>query len=267
MKAYIKQVESISQTQCVVLAQVIHARDENIADNLGAVLSESTDREFTPVVGSASVIQDGQTSTFVRAIMQRNQEVLPADHKSGMSSVSANMYMDKSDKLWSLRISESGEEVLMRESNINDNNELIDMIRSVSSATPTALRAQHPTVALALAQHEAVLAGTTGGDMCSYVSASGATKVGFCYAQIEDLGQVTFGMVAADGSVESVSSHSLVARLDADQMDANQFPDVSSLSSAVNVDEQKLVDYYNTVFRYSPEYAAKMEALIRNYSF
>lgn len=270
MKAYIKQVESISPTQCAVIAQIVHARGEVINDNFGAAVSESCNREMAPVAGSTIVINagSGATSTFVRTILTRTQDVLPADAREGMSSISANMYMDKTERLWTMRHSESGD-VLVRTSDVDDNAALIEMIHSCSSnLEATTLRNYAPEVAQAVDSIELYLAGARGGDMVQYVSASGVAKTGFVVAQYQDLDQHGFVVLGSGETQEEViSSKSMVSRLDADQLDEKQFPALDSVSAAGGIDVEKLVNYYARVFSYSPEYFAKVEGIIRNYSF
>jgi hypothetical protein len=49
MKAFIQKIDQVSDTQSVSIVQVTHGANELIADNFGAVVSASCNREFLPV--------------------------------------------------------------------------------------------------------------------------------------------------------------------------------------------------------------------------
>lgn len=266
MKAFIKQLDSIGTNQALALVQLVHAPDEDIAQNFGASVSAATDREYMSVSGSAAIIDQGRTHTYVRAILNRMQDVKDVAEVSNMRSMSKNMYLDQSDRMWTIRKSESGQDVLVRNQDINDNSELLDMLRSVSSATPEMLRSQLPEVAARYANHNMMLAGAQGGDMASFVSSSGDLRVGFVAAAVTD--DNTFLMVdQKTGEQEQISSMSMVALVDGDELDPKQFPALDSISAAGGVDVQKLLDYYAQVFRYNPEYYEMLAERIRAHNF
>lgn len=266
MKAFIQKIDQVSDTQSVAIVQVTHGANELIADNFGAVVSASCNREFLPVEGAATVIQQGKTSTFVRTVMNRMQDIVPVTEMGDeFTACSKNMYMDKNERMWAVRTSESGEQVLVRQSDIGDSAELIDMIRSVSGAANVNLNATMPDLAQAIAMNDAVLFGAVGGDLVSYVSNSGALKVGFVAARVTDDNSVL--VVDHEGNEERISSLSMVAVLSGDDIDANHFPEVDSVSAAAGVDVPKLLDYYAKVFRYSPEYYDKLATIIKGHSF
>lgn len=266
MKAFIKQLDSIGNNQALALVHVIHAPGEDITPNFGASVSAATDREYMSVSGSAAIIQDGRTHTYARVILNRMQDVKDVAEVSEMRALSKNMYLDKSERMWTIRKSESGQDVLVRNQDINDNSELLEMLRSMSSASPEQLRAQNPEVAALYRNHNLQLAGAVGGDMASYVSESGELRVGFVAAQVTDDG--TFLMVdQKTGQQEQITSMSMVALVDGDELDAKQFPQIDSLSAAGGVDTQKLLDYYAQVFRYSPEYYEMLAERIRSHNF
>ncbi|EBY9527626.1 hypothetical protein D5P86_01425 [Salmonella enterica subsp. enterica serovar Infantis] len=266
MKAFIKSIDQLSETQSVAIVQVTHNPGENIADNFGAVVSASCNREYVPVAGANSVILGGKTSSFVRTIMNRMQDIIPVSEMGDQfQALSKNMYMDKSERMWAVRTSESGEQVLARVSDANDNAELIDMIRSVSGAATLNMNATMPEVAQAINAHNLVLAGAVGGDMVSFVSNSGDLKVGFVAAAVTD--DNTFLVVDQEGKEEQISSMSMVAVLSGNELDENHFPEVDSVSAAAGIDVPKLLDYYAKVFRYSPAYYDKLATIIKGYSF
>ncbi|QZE56380.1 hypothetical protein pEaSNUABM40_00186 [Erwinia phage pEa_SNUABM_40] len=266
MKAFIKQIDQLNDNQSVAIVQVTHAHGENIADNFGAVVSASCNREYVPVAGAATVLDAGKTTSFIRTVMHRMQDIVPVSQMGDeFQALSKNMYMDKSERMWAIRRSESGEDVLVRESDANDNSELINMIRSVSGASATNIQTSMPELAATIARHNAVLAGAAGGDMISFVSNSGELKVGFVAAAVTD--DNTFLVVDEQGQEEQISSMSMVAVLSGDELDDKHFPQVDSVSAAAGVDVPKLLDYYKQVFRYSPEYYDKLATIIKGHSF
>jgi len=267
MQTSIKQIDSINQNQCVVLAQVTHAVNENIADNFGAVVSASANREFIPVAGSSTVIEAGRTQSFVRTIMQRATDILPMEECREMQALSANMYMDKSRGMWAVRRSESGQDVLVRTSDSDDTTELLNLIRSCSNVNPAGIGGTHPSVSRALNKFELDLAAAQGGDVVSYVSESGDLRVGFVVAQIQDNEKVGFQVVDKEGNEEVISSMSMVALVSGDDISDSVFPQMDSVSAAGSATVEKLVSYYRQVFSYSPEYMNKLESIIRNHGF
>ncbi|QYW03488.1 hypothetical protein pEaSNUABM34_00186 [Erwinia phage pEa_SNUABM_34] len=266
MDAFIKQIDQLNDTQSVAIVQVTHTPNEDITDNFGAIVSASCDREFMPVQGATSMIEQGKTSSFVRTILTRMQDIVPvAQMGDEFQALSKNMYMDKQERMWAVRKSESGEDVLVRQSEANDNADLIDMIRSVSGAAAFNLNARLPEVAQALSANAADRAGAQGGDMISFVSASGALTVGFVAARVTD--DNSFLVVDFEGNNEQITSASMVAVLPSDELDERQFPALDSVSAAAGVDVPKLLDYYAKVYRYSPEYFSLLADRIRAHSF
>lgn len=266
MQTTIKQIDSISANQCVVLVQVTHAVGEDISDNFAGVVSESTSREFIPVAGATVNIQEGRTQSFVRTIMQRATDILPLEDAREMQALSANMYMDNAKRMWAVRHSESGD-VLVRTSDMNDTDELMDMIRSVSNVNPAGIRGTYPDVARAMDRFNLDLAGAQGGDMISYVSQSGELRVGFVVAEVMDGDDHGFSVVDKAGNNEIISSLSMVTVLSGDDIEERHFPQMDSVSAAGNATVEKLVSYYRQVFSYSPEYMDKLETIIRNHGF
>ena len=266
MKAFIKQIDALNDNQSVAIVQVTHNAGENIADNFGAIVSASCDREFVPVEGSSVALQVGKTTSFVRTIMNRMQDIIPVSQIGDeFTALSNNMYMDKSERMWAIRRSESGEDMLVRQSSANDSAELIDMIRSVSGVQHINLQSSMPELARNIAIHNATLAAATGGDMISFVSNSGDLKVGFIAANVTDDNSLL--VVDQEGKEEQISSMSMVAILSGDEIDGNALPAVDSVSAAVGVDVNKLLDYYGKVFRYKPDYFSKLADIIKGHSF
>lgn len=267
MQTIIKQIDSISANQCVALVQVTHAVGEDISDNFAGVVSESTSREFIPVAGATVNITEGRTQSFVRTIMQRATDIKPLEDAREMQALSANMYMDKSKRMWAVRHSESGQDILVRTSDMNDSGELLEMIRSVSNVNPAGIRGTNPDVARAMDRFNLDLAGAQGGDMVSYVSESGDLRVGFIVAEVTDGEMHGFSVVDKAGNAEVISSLSMVCLLNGDEIEERHFPEMDSVSAAGNATVEKLVNYYRQVFSYSPEYMDKLETIIRNHGF
>lgn len=266
MKAFIHKIDQLNDNQSVAIVRLTHAPNENIAENLGAIVSASCNREYLPVPGATTMVTEGKTESFVRTIMNRMQDIVPlADMGDKFQALSKNMYMDQSERLWDLRMSDSGEQVLVRQSEASDNADLIAMIRSTSGASNVNLNAQLPEVARSISHIELVLASATGGDMISYVSESGDLKVGFVAANVTDDNSLL--VVDLEGKEEQINSMSMVSVLSGDELDEAHMPAVDSVSAAGGVNVQKLLDYYAQVYRYSPAYYDKVATIIRGHSF
>lgn len=261
MQAHIQQIDKISSGLGIVVARIVHDRDYKVGAECAASISAALNNEFFPVEGAMMTVATTSNSTFVRAIVSKAQEILPASELKTMQSVSANMYMDKEEKLWSLRSSESGD-ILVRSAEMNDMDELVDMIHSVSS-TQYIMETQFPDIHKNLMQQDAYRAATIGGDMVSFVSNS-SVQTGFVAAQVEDEGRLEYAVVDKEGEVHSISSQQILARLEGGELDC--WPDLS-ISMSANIDTNKLVEYYSQVFRYSPDYLAKIEQIILSHGF
>lgn len=261
MQAYIQQIDKINSQLGIVVARVVHGRDTTVGPECAQSISAALSNEFFPVEGAMQTIASTSNSTFIRAIVSKAQEILPASELKTMQSVSANMYMDKSEKLWALRSSESGD-ILVRTAEMNDMDELVDMIHSVSS-TQYILETQFPDVHKTLVNQDAYRAGAEGGDMVSFVSNS-SVGVGFVTAQVNDGDTTSYAVLDKDGGVHSISSKQIVARLEGGELEC--WPDIS-LSMSANIDTDRLIEYYGQVYRYSPDYLAKIEQIILSHAF
>lgn len=264
MKAYISQVTPINQTHVAAVVHVIHGHQEDIRDNVAAAISESTNREFMSVSGSITLLESTNTETFLRCIMAQTKDIKPASEATTMTALSANMYMDASEQLWSLKAN-AGNDILVRSSDLNNSEELLEMIASCSSVRgfQDGLRSKYPAIYKKHEAHMAELATASGGDMVSFVSES-ATHVGFIAAQVQDVDKFSYLVVDNAGEQHSISCDQIVALMDGSNL--TEFPDVGvSMSSSIDVN--KLVDYYKRVFSYNPEYYDRIENIIRQHAF
>lgn len=267
MKSYIRKIDHINSLSSVALVQVLHDVNEKpTTEAFGVSVSKATDNDLAVVQGSASVIEAGKGVSMVRCLLKRTEQIIPLESNTGMVALSANMYMDQSERMWAVRQSESGD-VLVRQSGAEDNEALINLIRSVSSASPEMFAAQMPTTNAALLAHENTLRQAKGGDMASYVSESGNLEVGFIAAQVEDLGKTSFLMVSQSGVQDHIDARQLVAVLDGENISGDAFPPQDSVSAALGTDVNKLVDYYTKVFSYRPDYLAMLVERIKNHTF
>ncbi len=267
MKAFIKKIDSINSLSSVALVQVLHDANESVnAQDLALSVSNACANDLAVVSGSSSVIEKGRGVTMVRCLLNRTEQVVPLESQHGMVALSANMYMDQSERMWAVRSSESGD-VLVRQAAANDNMELIDLIRSVSAASPEMLAAQMPATHSAMLAYENQLSNAQSGDMASYVSESGNFEVGFVASRIVDNGQTQFMMVSQSGDNSTIDSRQMIAVANGDDIDPSAFPALDSVSAALGVNVEKLVDYYTKVFSYRPDYLAKLVDRIRSHSF
>lgn len=267
MKSYIKKIDSINSVSSVALVQVLHDQEQSVnPEAFAASVSAATQNDLAVISGSASIVESGKGVSMIRCLLRKTEDVIPLTSNQGMVALSANMYMDQKERMWTVRSSESGD-VLVRQAAANDNEDLINLIRSVSSASPEMFASQMPTTAGALNAYENVLANAQAGDMASYVSESGNLEVGFLAARVQDLGNTTFLMVSQSGDNSRVDSRQLVAVLSGQHIDGECFPAIDSVSAAIGTNVEKLVDYYTKVFSYRPDYLAKLVERIRNHTF
>ena len=265
MQTYIRSINEINGNQALAMVHVVHDPHTDFRAEFAASVSAACQNDMRPVAGSASVLEEGRGHAMVRVILNRTEDVIPMESvSSAFIAVSSNMYMDADERMWSVRHGADGD-VLVRQSCASDQNDLIEMIRSVSSASDVALASQNPTAHRAFVEHNSSLSAAVAGDMASYVSQSGDMKVGFIVANVADDG--SFVALSSDNVEERIEARQMVAVLSGDLIAEDAFPPVDSVSKAAGFTVDKLVDYYSKVYSYRPDYLAQLIERIRGYGF
>lgn len=234
------------------------------SDEVFAALSSATNNTMSVIPGSVIRLDDvGIGQVAVAAAMTPATRTLPGSHRTHMTSVSSNIFMDKEERLWALR-GDGNDRVLVMSAS-EDPDTLIEMMASCSSDDENELIiARDPYLRKALDAHKSVIASVSGGDMVSYVD-GGKVGVAFVAASTSNSDELhVFNMESQ--SAASISRGQVVAKVECDSI---QYPDEVQLSeSGVAAGGLKtIIDYYRRVFGYSPEYFKQLEACIRQHSF
>lgn len=238
--------------------------DANSVDVLAA-LSTSSQHSLSAVAGSVTYLEDlGAGMALVRTLMVPATRTLPASCINGMVSVSANMYMDDSDRLWNL--SGSGTDKLLVAASAESPDELLEMMASCSSDNHSALNTM-PLAQRAYAQHQQALASLSGGDYVTYLREDQSMGEGFIAAVSTSAdGDECLIIADAEKGEQSCSRAQVVAIMPADNVAVSD--DVIVSESAYQVNPVKtLMDYYRRVYGHAPEYFKQLSAVIRGHAF
>lgn len=234
------------------------------SDEVFAALSAATNNTMRVIPGSVIRLDDvGIGQVAVAAALTPATRTLPASHRAHMTSVSANIFMDNSERLWALR-GDGNDRVLVMSAS-EDPDTLIEMMASCSSDHENELIiARDPYLRKAIDAHKNVIASVSGGDMVSYVD-GGEVGVAFVAASTSGSEELHVFNVASQ-SASTINRGQVVAKV---ECDAIKYPDEVQLSeSGVAAGGLKtIIDYYRRVFGHAPEYFKELEACIRQHSY
>ena len=250
---------SAANNSMAVIANVVGINKGCKPEDVLVALSSATNHQFRPVAGSVLNLADcGAGVHVVRALMIPTKDVLSVEHASKMTALSSNMFMDASERLWHLK--GNGNDSVLIGSQSEDPEELLSMMTSCSSD----VSASNPHLRRAMDTNAHNLIGVGGGDVVSYLSASGEMKTGFVVFTSksgdnseDSLGVMEFG--TTDCQEEIVSRESISAII---PCAAVEYPDVQLMSASGNASKSALLDYYRRVYGHAPEYFAKLQGII-----
>lgn len=251
MSATIISSKEIKGGQVAVIATVNGSEDQ-----FAASLSAATNNNLFCIAQSMRVLADNNMTKVVRAIMRPSKQLLPANHASQMVALSSNMFMDKGERIWHLK-SEGGDNVLVAQQPENLD-EMMAMMSSCSSDT-------HPDAMVrdAMMSTSSAINAVEGGDVVSFVSASGELDVGFVMYTTEDKAEA--GILSFSGVEHTVDMQALVTVRPCALL---KYPEEVALSVSGQVTGvPTLLDYYKRVYSYNSDYWNKIRQIIVGHSF
>lgn len=254
---------SVGNNAMAVIANVVGINKGCKEEDVLVALSAATNHQFRAVPKSVINLADcGAGVHVVRALMTPTKDVLTADHASKMTALSSNMFMDASERLWHLK--GNGKDSVLIGSQSEDPEVLLDMMTSCSND----VSGSNPALRRALDGHAAALAQVGGGDVVSYLSASGEMKTGFVVytsksadSTEDELGVMEFGSTDGEEIVNRQSISSIVPCASV------EYPDVMLMSASGNASKAALLDYYRRVYGHAPDYFAKLQGIINGHCF
>lgn len=254
-----------------VVMDITHNRFSR--DNHGLVaqaISQSFDNKLAPVEHSFDSMSKSPVGERITGVIRVNTEAIPVEDatKRGFKSVSANIFFDTEDKMWSLQKSASGD-VLIKNTGIEDEGALRDLLglqcmaagaRSLSNYEGNVMKS------LSAAQEAA-----EGGDFVDFINAAGQVQSGFIVVSSADDKEVLVLGVTDDEPVE-ISRSSVLQRHDLSQFPDTEFSEQEQVEHTIStsrgaVDVNFLLDYYKKVYRRSPEFYKKFADRVRSHAF
>lgn len=257
----------------VVIVSVSHGKEVNVSpEDFRAALQNQAGHKMTALAGSFQVIERSPFRTIVRGAMVPTKEVIPynKDNMVGFKSLSASIYEDASEAIWTLNKGDNGD-YLVKANNVDDIADIAQLMASLSSSPiPGSDNAYFSAVASATQEIKTA----KGGDYVTYMH-QGTLSAGLVIASLSsdtegdslmvlngkeervdviDPEQVT----SIQDNIESVSCSGLTLHV----------PEhLASQSSTASETIEKLVSYYQKVYGHNATFFSKLEQQIRGHAW
>ena len=244
-----------------------------IGDNMSATsiaLSASNlfDQQLRVIPGTMRVVKSAHSVSTVSAkVCASNLRVAISDHDNGapkgFRSISRNIFMDDRDNsTWRMQSDEHGSRVLVKDSKVETEKDLEELLSSVSHVT------HHFTEdnRYLQAQSADFKNGAKLGQPLSFVDSSKTTRFGFVVVPDHN-GKI--GVLSRSKTTpEYVSRCSVVRRIDERMLTSQlKFPQLGISVSSVNASPglDTIIDYYRKVYGFNKEYFDLFEKQLRSY--
>lgn len=236
-------------------------------ETLASNVKQFFGNELEMVAGSIKVVESSDFFTTICGHIKRAhvaRAVSPdGTMPNGFVTLSKNIFMEERDSTtWKL-VTEGGNKVLVRDSSVETDEDMAQILSSLSSAGQ-----EHTPAAKHLyAQASALVEGIETGALV--VHATEEDGVALAYA-IEGMGEDgSFGAVALTGNGQYVDLHaSAVVQIipSTQYLESIHTPatDSVALASGGRVDANVLVEYYKKVFGYNKEFFKQWSDRLRN---
>lgn len=256
----------------MVIVSVSHGKDANVSpETFRAALQNIAGHKMTALSGSFQVIEHSAYRTIVRGAMVPAKEIIPynKDNMIGFKSLSASIYEDGSENIWTLKQGANGD-YLVKANNVDDISDIAQLMASLSSSPiPGSDNAYFSAVASASQEIKTA----KGGDFVTYMH-QGNLCAGLAVASLStddgdslmvlngkeeradliDPEQVT----SIQDNVESVSCAGLTLNI----------PEhLASQSASASETIEKLVSYYQKVYGHNTTFFGKLEQQIRGHAW
>lgn len=269
VKANIKTHNVIDDATVIVGVSVSHGRVLPAMESVAAAIGASTQHSMTVIPGSIRVTEKGNFKTSLSAAMRPATEAVPfVEGTPGFVTVSSNVYMDESERMWTLENGTDGK-VLVRSSITDDSDDIAALMQSCSSFNQSSNR-DVGTMRSVSAAGTVTAAMLEPSDVIAFVR-NGAMEMGAVISSESSETGTTFRAMSFSGDPQEGSF-----KLNPDQVvlnfgDANgeiKFQEDTTMTAlSGNAKASDLVDYYRKLYGHNQEFLNKLLAQINSYAF
>lgn len=256
----------------MVIVSVSHGKDAKVSpENFRAALQNIAGHKMTALAGSFQVIEHSSYRTIVRGAMVPAKEIIPynKDNMAGFKSLSASIYEDASESIWTLKQGDNGD-YLVKANNVDD---IADIAQLMSSLSSSPIPGSDNVYFSAVASASQEIKTAKGGDFVTYMH-QGNLCAGLAVASLStddgDTLMVLNGkeeradlidpeqVTSIQDNVESVSCAGLTLNI----------PEhLASQSASASETIEKLVSYYQKVYGHNTTFFGKLEQQIRGHAW
>jgi hypothetical protein len=249
-------------------AQVVHTSESRDNHSLvGSALRSLFSNKAKPIDNTFMSVSSAGLHETITGFVQANLECVALDEEktpSGFRSISANLYMDAEENMWTLKKNANGN-LLVKSTGMESDSALLSLIDQVCRGQ---LSVSSGSVVRA-AKARDTMASLSGGDFVHYVN-EGKAHCGYIVATDDEQNKAI--VVNASGEDSVIDKAAVITKLDdSDAPTPEQTKEQemqTSISAARGVTSvQTLLDYYKYLFRYAPEYYALREKQIKEHAF
>lgn len=265
VKANIKHHNVLDGATVVVGATLSHGRVMPDMASVSAALGAQTDYSLTVIPGSIRTVEKSNFRSTITAAMRPSAEALPyVKGMDGFKAVSSNVYMDESERMWTLENSADGK-VLIRSHVVDDESNIQELMQSCSSVSGSNIDHQAMRSLSAASQLNSVMVEPS--DIVSFVR-NGNLEIGAIIASESSGDHIAMSFnTSKDEGALTISQSSIIHNF-GDVGGGVEYPEdttLVALSGNARVDD--LLDYYQKLYGHNEEFFNKLAAQITSYAF
>lgn len=267
IKATIKNHSILDGATVTVGATLSHGRLLPDMQSVSAALGAQTDHSLTVIPGSIRVVEKSNFRSTVTAAMRPSKEAVPyVKGMQGFTAVSSNVYMDASEKMWTLENNADGK-VLLRSHVVDDEADIAELMSSCSSVSHSN-HDQHAMRSLSSSNQLSQLM-LEPSDIISFVR-NGNMEIGAVISESSGDGvgitAVSFTTPIGEGSFELSASNVIHNFGDANgEIKFHEDETLTALSG--NARTEDLLEYYHKLYGHNEEFFNKLASQINSYAF
>lgn len=260
MLSFLKPIEGITTASFRV------ATTNPTAETLASSIKSFLNNELEVIAGSLKVLEKSDFFTTVSSHLKRAHVSRPVspDGKlpNGFVSLSKNIFMeDRDSTTWKL-VEAGGQKMLVRDSSVETDEDMEQILSSLSSAG----HEYSPAAKTLYAHASSIIEDIETGSLVEYVEDDGVS-LAFAIEGVGNDGQ--FGSVAMQGNAKYKDIHaSTIVRVIPSSEYLSQIfqppTDSVALASGGRVDANVLTEYYRKVYGYNKEFFNQWAQRIRN---
>lgn len=269
MKVTINQATAIAGG-AIILASISHGHNQTVtAADFHRQIQHDTKHNMMAVANSFTVVDQGPYRTIVRGAVVPTVDVIPFHdgQMNGFKSISASIYEDENDNMWSLKQEANGK-YLVRANNVDNASEIEELMKSLcSSPVPGSDNCFFTAVASAQQDVQSV----AGGEFALYLQ-EGNLTAGIVLASLNADGEE--GLYVLDAKGQNLDLISVAQVLNHKPLNETinglslQIPEhLQAEASSAGETIEKLVNFYQKVYGFNRTYFDKFEAIIRGHAW